>query len=241
MNLSFHHPKKDQCSLCATYCDADDVKKIELQGMYDKHTEEKNAVRNKKNDAKMAAKENPIEFASAVFDLQQVIQLPISKESAVFYRRRLSVYNFTVYNIANKDCHCFLWNETISKRVSSEIATCVGIYLQELDAKGVKNVRLFADGCSGQNKNTIVVNMLSNSKNLLSINLCFFEPNHGQNEGNSAHSTISTALAQAGDIFIPCQLVPIVRLARRAAPYEVLSMRVKDFFDYKSISDSLRI
>lgn len=44
---------------------------------------------------------------------------------AVFYKRRLAAFNLTIYDLATKDCHCFLWNETISKRGSCEISSCL--------------------------------------------------------------------------------------------------------------------
>lgn len=245
LNLSFHHPKKDQCSLCSSYKEGNAEKKAELQEAFAAHTAEKESVRNKKKDAKELSKEKPEVIATAVFDLQQVISLPRSNESAIFYRRRLSVFNFTIYNLGNRNCFCYLWNEIISKRGSNEISTCVANYLHQLDNQGIEEVRLFADGCGGQNKNTIVLAMLlhtiTNAKNIQRISLCFFETNHGQSEGDSAHSSISTALALAGDVFIPAQLPPILKLARRNSPYTVIPMDNSDFLDYKSVAVQLRI
>lgn len=245
LNLSFHHPKKDQCSLCMTYRLGDAAKKRELEDTYNAHTAQKITVRQKKTKYKELSMNYPTIVNSAVFDMQQVIQLPISNESAIFYKSRLSVFNFTIYNLANKECLCFLWDETISKRGANEISTCVAKYLHELDGRGLREVKLFADGCGGQNRNTIVFSMLlytvTNAKYLTSISLNFFETNHGQNEGDSAHSSISTALSKAGDIFIPAQLPPILKLARRSMPYKVIKMENADFYDYKSLSEQIRL
>lgn len=245
LNISFHHPKKDQCSLCLSYKEGDEAKKLELEHAYSVHTAEKNAVRKKKEDAKEISVNNPDKITTAVFDLQQVIQLPISNESALYYRRRLSAFNFTIYNIGNRECLCFLWNEVISKRGANEISTCVAQYLHQLDTKGIEEVRLFADGCGGQNKNTIVLTMMlhvvTNAKNINKISISFFETNHGQSEGDSAHSCISTALSLAGDVFIPAQLPPILKLARRNLPYHVFTMNGQDFGDYKSIAENIRL
>ena len=244
LHVSFHHPKKDQCSLCLSYREGNAAKKLELHDEFTAHTTEKNAVRKKKEEAKEMSKTNT-EIAAAVFDLQQVIQLPINKESALYYRRRLSVFNFTIYNVGNKECYCFLWSEVISRRGSNEISTCVAKYLHQLDNQGLKEVRLFADGCAGQNKNTIVFTMLLhfivNSKHVQQVVLSFFETNHGQSEGDSAHSCISTAISAAGDIFIPSQLPPIIRLARRNFPYVVFEMDTEDFLDYKSCAEKIRL
>lgn len=245
LNLSFHHPKKDQCTLCMSYRKGDAEKKKELENSFCTHTAEKNAVRKIKEKCKEVSKCYPNIVTSAVFDLQQVIQLPISNESAIFYRRRLSVFNFTIYNIGDKDCRCFLWDETISKRGANEISTCVSRYLCELDDRGLREVNLFSDGCGGQNRNTIVFTMLlhtiTKAKSLRKIHLYFFESSHGQNEGDSAHSSISTAMSLAGDIFIPAQLPPILKLARRHLPYTVINMNVNNFYDFKSLSEKIRI
>ncbi|CAH1112741.1 unnamed protein product [Psylliodes chrysocephalus] len=107
------------------------------------------------------------------------------------------------------------------------------------------NWLLFSDGCSGQNKNSITATMLlctvANSKNIEEISLRFFESFHGQNEEDSAHSAISTALTTAGDIFVPSQLHPIIRLARRKQPYKVIPLEYHDFIDFKKLSRDQRI
>lgn len=97
MNLSFHKPKKDQCSLCVTYREGTSEVKEKLQNKYDAHNIEKEEVRRIKNECKNRAIQN-ITTCCASFDLQQVIYLPQSNESALFYKRRLASYNFTIYD-----------------------------------------------------------------------------------------------------------------------------------------------
>lgn len=115
-------------------------------------------------------------------------------------------------------------------RLSTAVYKALTLY----DLKGVKTVNLFSDGCPGQNKNSIFSAMLfytiSRSVNIEEISLRFFEAYHGQNEGDSCHSAISYAVKQAGDIFVPSQLYPIFRLARRENPYLVCQLEYQDFF-----------
>nr|CAH7740783.1 unnamed protein product [Callosobruchus chinensis]CAH7760212.1 unnamed protein product [Callosobruchus chinensis] len=47
-NLSFLHPKKDQCSLCLTYRDGDETIKENLKNRYEKNVLDKKIVREKK-------------------------------------------------------------------------------------------------------------------------------------------------------------------------------------------------
>ncbi|CAH1973639.1 unnamed protein product [Acanthoscelides obtectus] len=71
LNLSFHHPKKGQCSLCSSYKEGSTETKAKLEDSFAAHIAEKDSVRKKKKDAKESSQENPEVIASAVFDLQQ--------------------------------------------------------------------------------------------------------------------------------------------------------------------------
>lgn len=68
-----------------------------------------------------------------------------------------------------------------------------------------------------------------------------FEPYHGQNEGDSCHSTISYAVKKAGDVFVPSLLHSIFKLARWENPYIVVPMQAKDFLDFKGLSVNMRV
>lgn len=244
MNLSFHRPKKDQCGLCKTYYEGSQETKLKLQDLFKEHTASKNAIRTIKHSSKDAAKNDP-SLSCLCFDLQQVIYLPISNDGAIFYRRRFAVYNLTFYDIASRDCYCFMWNECDSGRGASEVSTALFKTLLKYDEKKVKSVDLFADGCGGQNRNSIVAGALLyiilQLKHVEEISLRFFTTNHGQCEGDSAHSAISYAIKKAGELFIPSQLIPVFRLARRAKPYEVHALGFSDFFDFKKFSEDLRV
>ncbi|KAK3881690.1 hypothetical protein Pcinc_013882 [Petrolisthes cinctipes] len=241
-NISFHNPKKDQCKICENFRKGDSEKKKELMCMYEQHNKEKYAVRKIKEQAKNNTKSN---VQVAVFDLQQVIYLPKTNDNQLSYKRRLSNYNFTIYELKSKNCHCYTWHEGQGKRGSSEIATCVRTYLENLNTAGIHEVILFADGCPGQNKNSIIATMLlhsvQNLGNIKRIKLLYFEAYHGQSEGDSAHSAISTAIERVCDLLVPSQLIPVFRLARRKNPYSVHTLQHSDFQDYKTLANHLRI
>ena len=105
----------------------------------------------------------------------KVIYLPISKASQGFYKQRLSNFNFTFYSIPSKEYDCYVWNEAQSRRGSSEMSSNVAKALKFYDEQGVKKAYLFADGCGGQNKNSIFPAMMLyvvlHSKNLKQVSL----------------------------------------------------------------------
>ncbi len=232
MDLKFHRPKKDMCGLCQTYHESKENERELLQGRYETHIAEKNKVREIKSDLKEKSMTDP-KLRVAVFDLQ-VIFLPLSNRSELFYKRRLSCYNFTVYVMDSKFCQCYLWHEGIAARGANEIASHLYNFLLEADSDGIEEVALFADGCAGQNKNSSIPSMMlrfvNNAKNVKQITMYYFETAHGQSEGDSAHSTIERALKRAGEICLPSQLAAVIRLAR-ITPYDVVQVQKKDILD----------
>lgn len=58
-------------------------------------------------------------------DLQQVLFCPTLTHSSVFYQRQLSCYNLGINNVGQRYSVMNLWNETIAKRGSAEIASCI--------------------------------------------------------------------------------------------------------------------
>lgn len=86
-------------------------------------------------------------------DLQQVISLPKTDAGMVFYKRKLSTYNFTIYDRLFKKGFCYVWNESEAKRGANEIATCVLKFLTKKASQGITDFIIWSDNCSGQNKN----------------------------------------------------------------------------------------
>ena len=158
MGLKFHKPKKDQCGLCESYRKGSDKEKENLHERYTRHIKEKDAVRVLKQEMKSKA-QNESKFCAASFDLQQVLLLPISNRNEIFYKRRLSCYNFTIFNLENKAGHCYFWHEGQARRGTNEISSCVHQFLAEADEIGITEVAFFSDGCGGQNKNSVIPGM----------------------------------------------------------------------------------
>ena len=118
-NLSFFVPKKDQCGLCLTVREDPDVND-DLREKYNDHIAQKEKTRVDKDSSKQKAGENPTHAVFA-FDLEQVIFLPLSNRSEIFYKRRLSNYNFTTYNLHSKEAWAFVWHECVAGRGANEI------------------------------------------------------------------------------------------------------------------------
>ncbi|XP_030831813.1 uncharacterized protein LOC115918229 isoform X2 [Strongylocentrotus purpuratus] len=245
MKIKIHKPKKDMCGLCSNYTNAQGQLKEDLKEVYDAHRAEVEKVRGLKAQSKEKAISSD-QFASAVFDLQQVMYLPKSNRSEIFYKRRLACYNLTVYDFEKRDGLCYLSNETITKRGSNEIASYLLDYLREVDKKGVKEVDFYSDGCAGQNRNSVLPAMamafMKECTNVAVITFHYFEKCHGQSECDSIHSHIEQRLSKSHELMHPVQLSSIIREARsNPGPYRVKCVRTQDILSWRSYSQQLGI
>lgn len=254
LNIKFFKPKKDLCDLCATANPAfreeenEEMQAIRLaaKGKWTDHIAQKDYVRKLKKQDKESAIHNK-ERATAVFDLMQVVYLPISDQSSVFYKRRLSCYCFTVFDLGTNQGYCFNWNETEAQRGSNEIASGVFMFLRELEKSSpdTREVSLYADGCAGQNKNSIFPSMLFHflglSEKIETITVTYFVPGHGESEGDAMHSTIEGAIKRAGNIALPQQLNTITKMACQKKPYETFTLADNEFqvIDFKNYRNDI--
>jgi len=106
-NLSFHKPRKDTCGQCSVYesLATNDPKKADLEESYLAHLSRKDSARNAMKADVDAAKSDS-DLLVATVDLQSVLQIPQSSESSFFYKRKLCVYNLTIYVENEKEGVC---------------------------------------------------------------------------------------------------------------------------------------
>ena len=184
---------------------------------------------------------NDKDFVTCNFDLEAVLYSPLFFSKPIFYKRKLAMYNFTVYEVAKKNGFCYMWDETQGKRGANEIATCLEMFINNIP-KNVQHLSLFSDNCPGQNRNCIVASMLYRSlfkhENLQSIGLTFLEVGHTHMECDSMHAAIENASRHA-KIFIPNDWFNIVTLAKKKGePYKVHRLNHNDFKNYKDYREN---
>uniref|UniRef100_A0A6P7GN78 Uncharacterized protein LOC114344462 n=1 Tax=Diabrotica virgifera virgifera TaxID=50390 RepID=A0A6P7GN78_DIAVI len=235
--LDFYKPKKDQCSLCNSYNIAKD--KGPLQEDYNNHKQrEKDDMQMKADDKQRSRADEGKTFRSISFDMQAILPIPHAGDNQIYYKHKLNVYNFTIYDTSNSDGHCFVWDETHGNKGSVEIGSCLLKYLMNLP-ETVTHVASFSDTCSGQNRNKFVTAAMlyavNKIDNLKIIDLKFMETGHSYLEADSMHSTIERAKRHK-KIYSTrewCLLISTARLKPRE--YYVTNMKFTDFFDLQKL------
>jgi hypothetical protein len=195
-------------------------------------------VRQLKKEHKELANTNKNHVRAVTFDLQQVLQSPSLSVGALYYKRKLSVYNQTVYSLGDHDADCYVGHEGTGGRGSSELASCLYKYMKSLP-NTIEHLILYSDTCGGQNRNVNFASMCLHAVTVLSIKTIdhiYLESGHSQMECDSVHSTIEKA-KRTVPIYAPMDYYIVNAGARHKNPYAVHAMSHTDFMDFHQMTN----
>ncbi|KAH6933963.1 hypothetical protein HPB50_019351 [Hyalomma asiaticum] len=100
------------------------------------------------------------------FDCQQNQVMPKTPDQQAYYSRQPYQYHFWIVrnqedgSLPKDGVHRYTWSEDESAKGSNEVASALHSTLRSLIYEGVQEVRLVADDCAGQNKNSTTIGML---------------------------------------------------------------------------------
>lgn len=207
-NIGFRSPASDTCTFCTriTYQikhERDLNKKAKLMAEKRIHTLRGKAFYESLRTPDSA---NTMTFC---FDLQQVQPLPKTPIQEAYYSRQISFYNFCIVNQKSLDPYFYTWIESQSGRGSLEVSSAVLNFLSMkiTDNQKIQHLRLFADGCGGQNKNNIVLHALmyflanTSNKTLKKITLTFPVRGHSFLPADRVFGRVEKKLVKKCSIF----------------------------------------
>ncbi|CAN7944460.1 unnamed protein product [Ixodes hexagonus] len=163
-NLSFGTPRTDVCSLCLK--NAHLIKTIGDPAKKQLVLTEQRVHKLKYKAFYALLRERRTDLKTFSFDCQQNQVMPKVPDQQAYYSRQLYHYNLCVVenqtdgSMPKHAVHCCTWSENESTKGSNQIASAVHNTLRSANYEGVEEVRLLADGCAGQNKNSIVICMI---------------------------------------------------------------------------------
>ena len=236
MKIGIFHPGKDQCDTCVAH-DAgnmtDEEWNIHISQKYDARREKKT------NDKMLAEDSSKLGYDGEktlvlCMDLQAVLLSPRLKASALYYKTKIAVHNFTLFNHASSDVTCYVWHEGEAELTASEFASCVNSYL-------LQNLKydvfiLHSDGCTYQNRYVVMANTLLHFAQVhKTVIQKVLEKGHTQMEVNSVHATIERKL-QHSSIYCPADYVYVMKNARKhPRPYHVKFVDHTFFRDFATL------
>lgn len=216
-NIGLYKPKTDQCDVCYSFKNGN----ID-QDIYSEHVSNKNKARLEKDNDKEKALKN--EINAYTLDVQAVQSVPFIASSATYFKQKLAVHQFTFFNLKTSEVHCYVWHEGEGGMDSNVFASCVFHVLENVCDLSVPTV-LFSDGCSAQNRNVNLANLLQfvAIKHNTTIYQKYLTVGHTQMECDSVHSTIERK-KKSKEMYVSADFVRIITEARRfPEPYKVTS------------------
>lgn len=160
-NLRFGTPRSDTCKQCdllytqmVAARDESELNKVKIESELH-HFKADQAYKALNEDTLRAKAKNSINVICV--DFQQVLFCPTLTHSNMFYQRQLSSYNFTIHDVGTGNITINLWNESIARRGSAEIVSCLLKYVTNnfnvLEAGQNRTLLVWSDRCVGQNNN----------------------------------------------------------------------------------------
>jgi hypothetical protein len=222
------------CDICSSYA-AGNINKSD----YDEHIQKKESARDEKRKDKKRASDG--EFHLVTMDVQKVLLSPMLNASALYYKTKLIVHNFTVYDLTTHVVTCYLFDETEAELKASSFATCIIKFFED-HYKDDLPIIVYSDGCTSQNRNAFLSSALLHyaCKHNKIIIQKFLEKGHTQMEVDSVHAMIEKKV-RGKSIYVPMDYVTISKEARSTpSPYEVVYMYHNDFIDYGGLRCNIR-
>ncbi|XP_063229450.1 uncharacterized protein LOC134534793 [Bacillus rossius redtenbacheri] len=96
---------------------------------------------------------------SICMDYLQNIQLPRIPVQETFYMRQLTVNVCCIHNIKEHSAMLYLYHEGTANKGPNEVCSLLTDYLNTVPPE-IKEIRIFSDNCSGQNKNHSLARLL---------------------------------------------------------------------------------
>ncbi|KAF6216673.1 hypothetical protein GE061_001019 [Apolygus lucorum] len=115
-NLGLYAPKKDRCDLCCSFELGNASPEV-----FEAHQKKKNLAREEKEHDKEAAIRG--ECHTIVLDLMKVQTCPWITASSAYFKLKLVVHNYTVYNLSNHDSKLYWFDETQASLSASTART----------------------------------------------------------------------------------------------------------------------
>lgn len=157
-NIGFSSPASDVCSKCTRL--KEQIKHAKDPEKRQNFIMEYRIHKKRANTFYELCKEKPDNSMTFCFDLQQVQPLPRTPIGDAFYSHQISWYAFCCVPMTSISPTFYVWTEDLAGRGAIQIGSALIHHLQSLDYEGVNLIRLFCDGCGGQNKNSHIIHTL---------------------------------------------------------------------------------
>ena len=141
---------------------------------------------------------------------------------------------FGVHSCGDNDVAMYCWPEITGKRGSDEVVSCPHDFLSKLPSS-VTSLRLYSDGCGGQNKNATVMHYLFSlvaTVKFRHIRHSFPVTGHSYLPNDRDFGRTELNKRKNERVYSPDQWMAIIQGARRRKPFRPVKGTQSMFLDY---------
>lgn len=154
----FKPPQNDTCDTCGIFVAAKKSNLLDQENVENEHDahllDARNRYKMKTADTVQASDVNRV----LTIDLQKCLPTPLLTCGTSFYKRKLWIFDFTIFDSSNNTAHCMMWDETKAGRGGEEIASALLAWAEAtLPGSNTETITLWSDNCFGQNKNITII------------------------------------------------------------------------------------
>jgi hypothetical protein len=208
LNICFGQLSMDKCKICKEHdlhlidnneCECKMCKK------YEEHKINSQLARKTMNDDS----ENLLDTIVVTCDAQKIFSVPRLEIKDSYFASRINTLNQTFCGIGqNSESFCFISNDIEIEKNSREYINFHLMFLNTDSCKKVKNVVIWCDNCTSQNRNwSLYANLVRiiNDNRIVQekITLKYLEVGHTFNSCDNVHSCISRKFNEVHEIYNP--------------------------------------
>lgn len=178
-------------------------------------------------------------------DLQKVLFTPSLDHANMFYRRKLSTYNFCLYNGGDGSSDMCVWSEVDGGRGSDEIGSCILYCLEQefqpLPPNQNRTLIYWCDRCAGQGNNFQILTLfkvLIQRRYFTTIHQKFLVTGHSFLPCDRQFALIEK-VKKAAKPMIPQDWVNIIREASVQGSFRLRQMNNQDFYRLSMLEDHI--
>lgn len=235
-NICFAPPDSDTCTTCDTLNAAikNDAENLEKVAEHQMNLQAHKAEADEAQNLMKIWKNNDDDDVRAVaVDLQQTLPTPRLSAGISYYKRKMWTYNLCIFNLKTEKSTMYVWNESVAKRGSVEIASCLKDWVfREYARCAFEKLVVFSDNCGGQNKNiNMVLNYLHelHCGRIQDIKHIFLVPGHTFMGCDRSFGLIEKRLKRHGNVVLPRDYCSVMKSA--ASTFTVEEMDQSKFLN----------
>lgn len=252
-NILFRPPQTDLCNKCELLEARIKARRAKGKGTQDLEDEleshklaakvPQDLLSEAEVDSKKAGPDS--DLRTIAIDLQQTLPCPSIRTGHAYYKRKLWLYNFCIYDLNMDKANMYIWTEDTAHRGSDEIGSCIKKWLEGVlqDGGTFRRLRIYADNCAGQNKNINIVLLalrMIHTRALDRIEIVFMVPGHSYLPCDRAFGHIEKKIRRQQNIYSPEKYVNIIENAV-GKKNNVVVMKTEDFFNIRCLKDAVSI